>query len=397
MKFFAILGSHPEISLAELEQITKLKAILSSNEVAVFETDELKLQKMQNRLGGTSKLGEVFTTLPLLPILSDKKGELVDEILQMIDGVESKSKLSYGISVYDLSNPEATKSLRGKTTAIGLTIKKRLKENGRSVRYVTSKEPTLSSVVVTKNKLAKNRTEFVLLVTKNEILLGRTQAVQDFEAWSHRDYDRPARDAKRGMLPPKLARMMINLTGINPQNKTLLDPFCGSGTVLMEGALLGCNELFGSDLAPEAVTDTQKNLEWLEEQNIKIPEYKIFESAAGKITDHLKTSVVDLIVTEPYLGKPRRGSETKHDVKTIIDDLIPLYQRSFSALAQVLKNDGVIVVAFPIHFVKDQPFELPIDDILTKAGLQKIDIANQPLIYRREDQFVGRQLIRCQK
>ena len=35
--------------------------------------------------------------------------------------------------------------------------------------------------------------------------------MQDFEQWGARDYGRPSRDAVRGMLPPKLARMMVNL------------------------------------------------------------------------------------------------------------------------------------------------------------------------------------------
>jgi tRNA G10 N-methylase Trm11 len=63
-----------------------------------------------------------------------------------------------------------------------------------------------------------------------------------------------------GMLPPKLAQMMINLSLGN----TIYDPFVGLGTVLIESVHMGNNRVFGSDLNPRMVTTANDNLKNLQ-------------------------------------------------------------------------------------------------------------------------------------
>lgn len=58
-------------------------------------------------------------------------------------------------------------------------------------------------------------------------------------------------------LSPKLARAMINLA---PSAQTILDPYCGSGGILIEGALLG-RSMIGRDIDPRQIQRAQANLE----------------------------------------------------------------------------------------------------------------------------------------
>ena len=51
------------------------------------------------------------------------------------------------------------------------------------------------------------------------------------------------------MLKPKLARLLVNLTGAKKQ---LLDPFCGTGSILIEAGVLGLKPL-GSDIDPKMI------------------------------------------------------------------------------------------------------------------------------------------------
>jgi tRNA G10 N-methylase Trm11 len=44
---------------------------------------------------------------------------------------------------------------------------------------------------------------------------------------------------------------------------TLLDPFCGSGTVLTEGINLGIKKLIGTDLSDKCISDTEQNVKWM--------------------------------------------------------------------------------------------------------------------------------------
>lgn len=55
----------------------------------------------------------------------------------------------------------------------------------------------------------------------------------------------------KGKFYPQLAKALINISGV-PVGGTILDPFCGSGTVLLEGFLNGF-AAFGCDLHPLAV------------------------------------------------------------------------------------------------------------------------------------------------
>ncbi len=65
----------------------------------------------------------------------------------------------------------------------------------------------------------------------------------------------------RAALKAPVAYAMLHLAGLHTGGGALLDPFCGSGTILVEAAALNPElELFGSDLFAEAVAGAQANL-----------------------------------------------------------------------------------------------------------------------------------------
>lgn len=60
------------------------------------------------------------------------------------------------------------------------------------------------------------------------------------------------------VMPPRKARWLVNLTGVQP-GETFLDPFCGTGSMLIEAALVGARVL-GSDVDPVMVRGCRMNL-----------------------------------------------------------------------------------------------------------------------------------------
>lgn len=392
MQTFAILGSHPALSLAEIAAVRDARAESAAGITALFETLEGNFVSLMDQLGGVQKIGYVIGE-----VANANNDELIAFLASQLEHEHHESKMHFGISVYDFGNPKGVQTLAAECKKIGMTVKTVLKEKGLSARFVMSKEAALNAVSVEKNDLINKGAEFVFMVAPDRVVIGTTAAVQDAEDWSERDFGRPRRNAKQGMLPPKLARMMINLTGKRVAGSVLLDPFCGSGTVLMEGAMLGCSKLIGSDIATAAVHDTQHNMSWLKERGTTVNDLDVFAAKASEVAERLPHNTVDIIVTETYLGLPRRGVETAEDLHKAVGYITTLYRESFASLRNVLKEDGVVVVAAPMHKLGKETFEAPIVEIFEDLGYWHDPIIPGDLIYHREEQLVGRHFFRFRK
>lgn len=393
MEYFFTLGSNPTLSIAELSAIFNLnkntKTVyelpLRLSNAFILKTDqEINAQQLIKKLGGTIKIGKIE---------AEVKDDNTQDILAIIKKLlkPEKGKFKFGISYYG----------QGKfnTKEMAMEIKKYLRVQNINSRWVTSREPTLSSVVVEQNKLTSKGMEFVLLEYDNNLLVGRSLTVQPFKELSFRDYGRPARDDRSGMLPPKLAQIMINLSGAITTD-TILDPFCGSGTILTEAMLMGHENIIGSDIAERAVNDTKANIEWIKEKlEVRSKKCEIFNCDATKITKVLKPESIDVIITEPYLG-PQRG---KHDIKKTIQELEQLYSDSMREFRQVLKKNGRVVMVWPVfHATRNikpitpnlHGFAIvnPIPKQLQKNNLIKLTNRNT-IIYGRKGQKVWREIV----
>src|SRR5262245_6602382 len=62
-------------------------------------------------------------------------------------------------------------------------------------------------------------------------------------------------------MQPRKSRCLVNVSGVQPGQR-LLDPCCGTGSCLIEAALMGV-EAYGSDSDPRAVAGSRANLEAL--------------------------------------------------------------------------------------------------------------------------------------
>lgn len=391
MQTFAILGSHPSLSVAEIQAVTGSTPSHVAGIGAIFDDLNGNPDRLMQILGGTQKMGHVIGEVPV-----NDTDALVEFLASQLEQEVRETKMHFGISVYDFGNPAKVEAIAAEAKHIGMTTKSVLKERNRSARFVMpiGKEAALSAVAVTKNELTKKGAEFILLVAHDRIVVGTTAAVQDAEDWSERDFGRPRRNAKQGMLPPKLARMMINFAGTDVVGKTLLDPFCGSGTVLMEAAMLGAQKVIGGDIAQGAVNDTRGNLNWLKTRMENMPDVDVHAAKAGDLATMIPPNSIDIVITETYLGRPRRGNEPLDEIKETIDYITQLYRESFGPLKNTLKGGARVVVAAPVHYSESKSFEPPVETIMKELGYRVDPITEDPLVYRREGQLVGRRFHR---
>lgn len=331
MKYFFILGNNPSLSVAEIAATVSdiQDSKLLNNNVFVFESeDNINADDLIKKLGGTIKIGVIEdSTSRYNP---EKIFKLCKNLLNPQDG-----KYKFGISYYGNS--------KYNNRNLGMKIKSYLRDKDVSCRWVVSKEPTLSSVVVTQNKLCEKGIEITLVEAKHIMLIGKTLAVQPFKELSFRDYERPAKDSRSGMLPPKLAQIMINLSLVKKED-TLLDPFCGSGTVLMEALLMDTKKVIGSDISEKAIADTNKNTDWvIRKFDLKNPDYSTKVHDATELSDFIEKNSIDRIVTEPFLG-PQRGD---HEIVKVKKELEKLYSEAIQQFKKVLKKDGRVVMLWP--------------------------------------------------
>lgn len=364
-KYVFILGNNPEISIAEIKAIyPAIKEIERTPNFLIGEIDEFNCQEAIDILGGTIKIGQVINSK------IDK-----DQITKEIISRKGDSKVKFGFSFYGT-----------KPSRVGMEIKKALKEADVSSRLVVSKEKTLSSVIVKKNKVI----DFMVMPEHVSI----TCAIQNFKEYGHRDYGRPKSDAHSGMLPPKLARIMINLAKGDKQG-ILLDPFCGSGTVLMEAAMLGYKNLSGSDVSKKAVDDSEENLQWtIKTYDLENITSQIERGDSQKLTSKTKPESIDNIITEPYLGPSMKGGESDGEITKTITSLRHLYIKSFEEFKTILKPGGKIVIIIPSWHLK-RDFELGIEKEISGIGFKRLDKNN--LLYKREGQKIWRNIQIWQK
>ncbi|MEI6144569.1 MAG: RsmD family RNA methyltransferase, partial [Candidatus Berkelbacteria bacterium] len=271
--FYFVLGRENKISQTELECVlASFDFGFSPANISILSDQVLEI-KLAASSGQVKKLIEILGgTVKIFQKIAPAN----EKIENLLLAEDKSSKIIFGLSNYS--------SAKVDTFRMALSAKKAAK---KSVRIIDGKEgDRLSSAQSFQYKMDLDNVEYGLFETG----IGKLIAVQNINEWTRHDYDKPKSDAKSGMLPPKLARMMVNLavgqvndeTRINNDEDSgssfcirhsglrplVVDPFCGSGNVLIEAISVGC-DVIGSDLSEKAVSDTRENLEWLI-QNSKV-------------------------------------------------------------------------------------------------------------------------------
>lgn len=380
MKRFLVFGTHPEISLAELKAVFHVEKPLLTGSLAIIEPKEWDDEDVQNRLAGVVKLGDVIDELPV-----DALNEKI--LADHIEVRPRSERVLFGMTI-----DGGTSKDRAALKHLPIRLKRELQERGKSVRWVTGDQGVLSPAAVSKLALTSDGYDFVIAIHGKTAYIGLTKQVQNIDNWSLRDFGRPFRDAKTGMLPPKLARMMVNLA--QPKH-ALLDPFCGGGTVIMEGALLHKNLfLVGSDIDARQIAGAQENTEWLMRKELldrpsaERIDWKI--CPAQEINKHLLGKQFDAIVTEGYLGTPLSGHESTSVLEKEQAIIEHLWEETLPVLASLQPAGSRLVAIWPDLVASHGVYSINPIKAAQEAGYR---LESKPLIYARPEQHVRRKIV----
>ena len=375
MQYLTVLGREAKLSLAELEAIFGSKNVTSlGHQLAKVTADSFDL----NRLGGTIKAAQILDQ------------PLTDYLASLPVG-----KITLGFS--DYSKGANAK----KTWTLALKYKNILKRHGRNVRLIPATDAVISSATAHHNQLGE-KLNHIEIIKFNDIF-ATSIGTQNITAYAKRDQQRPARDAFVGMLPPKLAQILINLATEGKTSGTVLDPFCGTGVVLQEAALMGYSA-YGSDLSEKMIKYSQRNLDWLTEKTPKLqksaaPSITLEE---GDATNHQWQSTgIDFVASEIYLGHPLSAAPADIKFKELKQDAETLLRAFLKNIAPQIKSGTQLALATPSWLRHDGSYKgVDILDEIENLGYNSIKYLNatqSDLLYHRENQIVARQIIVLRK
>lgn len=391
MQTLIIHGRQPELGVAELESIFGAEAIRPvDNTATLLDIEPAQINFF--RLGGMVKFCKVLTSL------DTTDWRKIEQFLVSVSPGHASSmepgKLTIGLSAYGLKT--GPKQL----LATGLELKKAIRNTGRTVRLVPNKQNSLNAAQVLHNKLTqKLGWELVFVRDGNKTIVAQSIAVQDIEAYTARDRARPHRDARVGMLPPKLAQTIINLAVGELHPHLLWDPFCGTGVLLQEALIMGI-DVHGSDIDPRMVEYSKANLDWLtaNKQQVCPGAVEMGKECTVEVADatEYKYEAADVIACETYLGKPLSTLPTPRHLEEIIQECDDILERFLKNIARQTKPGFRLCIAAPAWKTKVGFKHVPTLDKLSDLGYNRLSfvhVSDEKLIYHRPDQVVARELI----
>lgn len=398
--YAAFIGHQPVLSRAEWgATVPDLQLEAAPVAQILFFNTEMELQqKHVDRLGGTILLCKKIVDEGSL---SDIPAILAKEL------ANAKGKVTFSLRGIGVHPPKLKDLYR--------ECKNLLRKKGQASRYVGNEHKPAASALLHDAGILDPKTgcELTIIVNNEQkfFWVGRTVGAQDPNRYAKRDMEKPVRDTRVGLLPPKLAQMMLNLglwmvakktkNGELPKEITVFDPFCGTGVIPMEAMLRGFNVL-GSDSSIKAVTGCEKNVDWLRK------EYGILKKdVTATIWKHDALKAFELkempnvVVTETTLGPPLKDRPTVRDTNSMRSDA-DTTEIAFLKNAAATLPGVPLVVTFPFWQLKTGPVMLErvwkaLETLPYKAvlppGITPENKERPCILYRRPDTIVGRQIV----
>lgn len=410
MTYTFFLGTNTALSQGEIVAVLNRLSISFTIIGATKQLLRLKTQStlpngLIKNLGGTIRISEDIATWNTLPS--------VEEVLEALDPLPAKWDIGLGYMGMSLN-----------IRKLGIELKKAARKKESKLSFIEPKagfsnkgsdSSLLNAAQVIFNKLtSKPNAELIFITDTEGVVLVRTIAMQDIASYELRDTLRPARDARVGLLPPKLAQIMINLALSKSSKKpsVIYDPFCGMGTLLQEAWLMGIASV-GTDISQRMVDSSLENISHLAknfsvQENLKpiVLQHDVTSSDFPEEVGNKSMTVV----TEPFLGTPLSRPLSPTEANDFYQSVAPLYRLFFLNMKSVLQKEARLLVLLPAVRVRENgkdtftPLPREFLDEIARLGYRKGQLVpkeisslgtsstEEPLLYTRPDALIAREL-----
>ena len=232
----------------------------------------------------------------------------------------------------------------------------------------------------------KVKPKYKMNIDNQTFAYGTIIAKQDIKDFEKKEIQKPYVEGKGGMVPSKLAKIMVNLA-VGPNTTSIYDPYCGTGSILIEALLQGYS-VIGTDINPEVIEGCKKNLNWISKEYGVENRSELFVNNASSLAEQLvREKETIAISTEPYLGRswsqPVQKNVRNAKIIAHVDKLII---SSIRSLSKILKNKERLVIMIPSFKTKHDIIYLKARD-MEFGNLKKISIIPEDLIFN--DKKIG--------
>jgi tRNA G10 N-methylase Trm11 len=204
--------------------------------------------------------------------------------------------------------------------------------------------------------LSRSAIDFVVFPIGAALQWGVTIYVPETQGFRERSTEKPF--VSSGIsLSSRLARVLVNIAEVH-EGQLLLDPFCGSGTILGEALLKGA-DCIGIDRNHGRVEQTKKNLAWALSRGQRggsgapssvsrtTPSYSVIAGDATRLRRALGDQMVDAVVSEPILMPRFTSAPTLEKARRLVKHASITYSESLHEMATVLRRGGRMVLVAP--------------------------------------------------
>ena len=291
--FFLLSGENETLPAAELA------AILEAEEFAYTVTEKLdqlvRLEADERSVNAVHRRS-AYTMASALELFTCQAQE--KEIMEKADAVNFKNAINKGESFAVRIKRVKEYSAKSDTMNLERKLGKHILQNTSGTRV----------------NLGKPDKTFFGVLTSGKLVFGLKLSEITPKTYSER---RPRKKPffHPSAMPSKLARCMVNLARAKA-GELVLDPFCGTGSGMIEAAFVGCRVL-GFDVQRRMAEGTRRNLRFfgVEPEGLVVADSR-----------KLPLTRIDHVVTDPPYGKSATTmkSTTKQIVHGVLSSALPL-------------------------------------------------------------------------
>lgn len=320
------------LAYGKLSVLEVCSSLDGSVQRAESPTERISVAHMDHvPIGRLAELAGLHKAAPIISILDTASGDLSAVVGLMARHLQDKSNIS--LSGYDLAADDYESIVGGMLDG--------LKEEGlRKVRLLRPRGNELFSEDI----LSRKALDVVAFPYHEGIAVGPTVWVPDSASMRQRGTQRPAPRPDIA-LSPRFAKTLVNLADLAP-GQTILDPFCGSGTILVEGLKMSLRCL-GLDARASLVQEARENLRWFA-GGASNRGYDVRKGDARDLPRMLRGTKVDAVVTEPLLLPRLDARPRTSTARSMLEDAARVYNDALASMAEVIQSEGRIVMVVPV-------------------------------------------------